>query len=67
MKKIITLALFLAVVAGLAGGALSFVNGITAPIIQEAAIAAEKERELFFGYRYAARTSQDVNGADDGI
>lgn len=43
MKKIITLAVFLAVVAGLSGGALSFVNGITAPIIQEAAIAAEKE------------------------
>ena len=43
MKKIITLTLFLAVVAGLSGAALSFVNGITAPIIAEAAIAAEKE------------------------
>ncbi|MEE0966389.1 MAG: FMN-binding protein [Bacilli bacterium] len=43
MKKIITLALFLAVVAGISGGALSFVNDITAPIISEAAIAAEKE------------------------
>lgn len=43
MKKIITLTLFLAVVAGLSGAALSYVNGITAPIIAEAAIAAEKE------------------------
>lgn len=43
MKKIMTLTLFLAVVAGLSGAALSYVNSITAPIIAEAAIAAEKE------------------------
>ena len=43
MKKTILLALFLAVVAGLSGAALSLVNSITAPIIEEAAIAKEKE------------------------
>lgn len=43
MKKIITLALFLAVVAGLSGAALSLVYSVTDPIIQEAAIASEKE------------------------
>src|SRR5690554_8202888 len=39
--KIIKMALFLAVVAALAGGALSAVNNITAPIIAENAIASE--------------------------
>ncbi len=43
MKKMITLALFLAVVAGLSGAALSLVYSVTDPIIQEAAIASEKE------------------------
>lgn len=43
MKKIITLTLFLAVVAGLSGAALSLVYQMTDPIIQEAAIASEKE------------------------
>ncbi|WP_050638558.1 FMN-binding protein [Candidatus Stoquefichus sp. SB1] len=43
MKKIITLALFLAVVAGLSGAALSFVFQMTDPVIQEAKIASEKE------------------------
>ena len=43
MKKTILLAVFLAVVAGLSGAALSLVNSITAPIIEEAAIAKEKE------------------------
>ena len=43
MGKIIKLALFLAVVAGISGAALSAVFEITNPIIQEAKIAAEKE------------------------
>ncbi len=43
MKKTILLTVFLAVVAGLSGAALSLVNSITAPIIEEAAIAKEKE------------------------
>lgn len=43
MKKIISLGLFLAVVAGLSGAALSLVYNVTEPIIEEAAIASEKE------------------------
>lgn len=43
MKKILTLTLFLAIVAGLSGAALSLVHSMTDPIIQEAAIASEKE------------------------
>ena len=43
MKKIVTLALFLAVVAGLSGAALSYVHELTDPIIQEADIASEKD------------------------
>lgn len=43
MKKIITLTLFLAIVAGLSGAALSFVYQMTDPVIQEAKIASEKE------------------------
>lgn len=43
MKNIVKLTVFLAIVAGLAGGALSFVNGMTDPIIQEQKIASVKE------------------------
>ena len=43
MKKIIHLTVFLAVVAGLAGAALSFANNMTAPIIEENNLKAEKE------------------------
>ncbi len=43
MKKTIKLAVFLAIVAGLAGGALSFVFGMTDPVIQEGKIAKVKE------------------------
>ncbi len=38
MKKIIHLALFLAIVAGLSGATLSYVHSITEPIIQDAAL-----------------------------
>ena len=49
MKKIITLAIFLAITSALAGGILAFVNELTAPIIADMAIAAEKENlELIF-------------------
>ena len=41
-KKIIHLTLFLAIIASVSGGLLSFVNSLTAPIINENAIAAEK-------------------------
>lgn len=43
MKNIVKLTVFLAIVAGSAGGALSFVNGMTYPIIQEQKIASVKE------------------------
>ena len=43
MKNIVKLTVFLAIVAGLAGGALSFVNGMTYPIIQEQKIVSVKE------------------------
>lgn len=47
--KIIKMGLFLAIVAALAGGALSAVNNLTAPIIAENAIASERANlELIF-------------------
>ncbi len=42
MKKIITLTLFLAIISGLAGATLAFVNSMTSPIIEERKIAAVK-------------------------
>jgi Na+-translocating ferredoxin:NAD+ oxidoreductase RnfG subunit len=42
VKKALHFALFLAIISTLAGGALAYVNSITAPIIAENAIAAEK-------------------------
>jgi len=41
-KKVVQLTLFLAIIASISGGLLSFVNSFTAPIINENAIAAEK-------------------------
>lgn len=43
MKKILHLALFLAVVSALAGGALAYANSVTAPIIAENNEKAEKQ------------------------
>ncbi len=49
MKKILHLTLFLAVISALAGGVLAAVNNATAPIIEEAAIASEKQNlELIY-------------------
>lgn len=49
MKKVLHLTLFLALVAAIAGGALALANSMTAPIIAENALAAEKENlELIF-------------------
>lgn len=42
MKKILHLTVFLALISAIAGGALAAVNTMTAPIIEEAAIASEK-------------------------
>ena len=43
MKKILHLTVFLALVAALAGGALGYANSLTAPIIEENELKAEKE------------------------
>lgn len=43
MKKIIHLTVFLALIAALAGAALGFANAMTAPVIAENELAAEKE------------------------
>ena len=43
MKKILHLTVFLAVVAALAGGALAWANGLTAPIIKANEEKAEKQ------------------------
>ncbi len=49
MKKTIYLACFLAIISAIAGGALALVNNMTAPIIKDMSIAAEKENlELIF-------------------
>lgn len=63
MQKIIKLALFLGIVAALAGGALSFVFNLTDPIIQEAKIAAEKEN-LVKIYPSAEFVAMETNLAD---
>ena len=49
MKKILHLTLFLAIVSAIAGAALSYVNGMTSPIIEERKIAAVKAslQEIF--------------------
>ena len=43
MKKIIHLTVFLAIIAALAGAALGFANSVTAPVIAENALKAERE------------------------
>ncbi|WP_071442383.1 FMN-binding protein [Traorella massiliensis] len=49
MKKIIHLTLFLAVISAIAGGALAAVNNLTAPIIEENALAEVRSTlEEFF-------------------
>ena len=49
MKKIIHLTLFLAIISGIAGGALAFVNSITKPIIDANALKQVQETlEEFF-------------------
>ncbi|MDO5440045.1 MAG: FMN-binding protein [Erysipelotrichaceae bacterium] len=42
MKKILTLVLFLGIVSAISGLVLGYVNSVTEPLIQEAAIKAEK-------------------------
>lgn len=68
MKKILYLTCFLAVISAIAGGALAYVNSITAPIIQEMGIAAEKENlELMFpGAEFAEIDYVDETGLVKG-
>lgn len=49
MKNIVKLTVFLAIVAGLAGGAVSYVNSLTAPTIAEKEIEVDKAslKELY--------------------
>lgn len=62
MGKIIKLALFLAVVAGISGAALSAVFDMTNPIIQEAKIAAEKENlvKIYSSAEFVAKETADL-------
>lgn len=64
MKKIFSLMLFLGIISAVAGGILSYVNDLTAPIIEEMAIAAEKENlELMFpGAEFKAIEYTDESG-----
>ena len=63
MQKIIKLALFLAVVAGISGAALSAVYDVTNPIIQEAKIAAEKENlvKIYSSAEFTALEPADLS------
>jgi len=55
MAKIIKFAVFLAIICGIAGGALAYVNYITYPIIQERKLAADKATldQIFSGAEFA--------------
>lgn len=61
MGKIIKLAVFLAAISGLSGLCLSFVNSKTAPIIEEQALAAEKQY-LDAMYPGATFTVNEISG-----
>lgn len=69
MKKIAYLACFLAIISAIAGGALAYVNSLTAPIIQEMGIAAEKENlELIFpGGTFTELEYTDETGMVKGV
>ncbi len=69
MKKIAYLACFLAIISAVAGGALAFVNSLTAPVIQEMSIAAEKENlELIFpGASFVEMDYTDESGLIQGV
>lgn len=62
--KILKLTVFLAVVSALAGGVLSFVNDLTAPIIADQAMAAEKSNleVIFPGGTFSEIAVEDASG-----
>ncbi len=63
MAKIVKLTVFLAIVAGISGGIMSFVYSQTNPIIQEAAIETVKEslEEIYPGEEF----SEESTGLDE--
>ena len=74
MNKIVKLAVFLAVIAGLSGLCMSFVNNLTAPVI-EANTAAKELGALSEIFPNATFTTEEGNGGvvtavyscDDGV
>jgi len=64
MVKILKLTVFLALIAGLSGAALSAVYNVTDPIIQEAKLASEKEN-LIKIYDQGEEFSEVQTGLDD--
>lgn len=69
MKKIAYLACFLAVISAIAGGTLAAVNSLTAPIIEEMGISAEKANlELIFpGAAFKEVEYTDESGLVKGV
>lgn len=66
MKKILHLTLFLAIISAVAGGALGFFNDLTAPIIEENALASVKVglEKIFKGANFK---EADVKGEQEFI
>ena len=66
MKKILHLALFLGLISAIAGGALSAVNSVTAPIITANALKAEQSNleKLYPGAEFVP---MDLNDAPETI
>lgn len=67
IKKALHFALFLAIISTLAGGALAFVNGLTAPIIAENAIAAEKANLQIIFPTATSFAPMEVNDDESGL
>lgn len=68
MKKVLSLTVFLAIIGGLSAFILSFVNSVTAPIIEEQGLAAEKETlELLYpGGTFSQLEYEDETGLVTG-
>lgn len=66
--KILKLTVFLAVVSALAGGVLSFVNDLTAPLIAKQALAAETAslEVIFPGASFTELSYEDATGSVTG-
>ncbi len=67
VKKALHFALFLAIISTLAGGALAYVNSITAPIIAENAIAAEKANLVIIFPTATSFAPMEVKDDDSGL